>query len=119
MNIGSPPPIINYNSIVPCANFSDKRRSKDVREWHGKQTEVMSHLEPAAFIPAMQRGEPQAASKGAPIAPGSPKVAPRAGLPLSARIPNPVLPAGLEHRRSLFRHKTSRALFARAGAAIF
>ena len=34
MNIGSPPPIINYNSIVPCANFSDKRRAKDAREWH-------------------------------------------------------------------------------------
>jgi len=42
MNIGSPPPIINYNSIVPCANFSDKRRSKDAREW---QTEVVGHLE--------------------------------------------------------------------------
>src|SRR5207302_6057839 len=67
-----------------------------------------------AFIRAMRQGEPQAASKGASIAPGSPKVAPRAGLPLSARIPNHFLPPGLEHRRSLFQHKTSHARFDRA-----
>src|SRR5437868_11840846 len=45
MNIGSPPPVINYNPMVPCANFSDKRRLQDACGWQGKQSEVMSRLE--------------------------------------------------------------------------
>jgi hypothetical protein len=51
-----------------------------------------------AFTLATQQYDSQAASKDAPIAPGSLKVAPRAGLPLNAQIRNPAPPAGLEHR---------------------
>jgi hypothetical protein len=88
----------------------------DPPAWTGSAAPL---IDPPAFILATRQDEIQGASRDAPIAPGSPKVAPRAGLPSSARIPNHVLPAGLGHRQSLFQQKTSRARFDRAGAANF
>lgn len=107
---------VNTDDRFQCPQ---QRRSRPAEADPEQTRSTTSLVYPPAFTLATRQDEPQAASKDAPIVPESLKVAPHAGLPLSDRIPNHALPAGLEHRRSLFQHKTSRARFDRAGAAIF
>src|SRR5450631_597133 len=105
-------------SVTGC--FRGRRRSDwlwphctcdQLRLYREQTGSTTSFVHPPLFIPATRQDEPQAASKDAPSALVSLKVALRAGPPLSARILNHAPPAGLEHRRSLFHHKTTRLRF--------
>lgn len=81
----------------PELRRNDIRRPKSGSRGFGNQADRLttSFVYPPIFIPATRQDEPQAASKDAPSAPGSLKVALRAGSPLSARILNHAPPTGL------------------------